>query len=671
MKTAKELIDSISEELHHHNYLYYIKNEPIISDFEFDQLLKRLEKLEEENPSLVHANSPTKRVGGDLTEKFEAVAHEFPMLSLSNAYNLEELESFNERVEKLLENPSSYTCELKYDGVAISLRYENGELVRAITRGDGSKGEDVTANVRTIRSIPLKLNKGNYPDSFEVRGEVFMPLPAFQELNRSREEQGLDLYANPRNTTSGTIKLLDSKEVAKRKLDCFIYAYYSKESRQQNQFEGLGHLENWGFKVPDVKQKMFQLSGNMKEVFSFIEYWDDKRKALPFETDGVVIKVNDFSDQEILGNTSKSPRWAIAYKFQAEQVSTLLNEVTYQVGRTGAITPVANLEPVQLAGTTVKRASLHNQDQIEKLDLHLGDTVYVEKGGEIIPKIVGVNTALRKATAEAVQFITNCPECGTPLQRNDGEVQHFCPNDLKCPPQATGKLVHFIARKAMNIDGLGTETIDEMYSKKMVLTPSDLYSLSEEQLYSLERMAEKSVKNLQHSIEESKKTPFERVLFALGIRHVGENAAKKLVKHFKSIETLATATQDQIVEVEEIGNKIADSLISYFSDPLNQREIQRLQQAGVTMTKEESEQDAISDVLLGQKVVVSGVFHEYSRDEIKALIEKNGGAVVSSISKKTSFLVAGDNMGPSKKEKADGLGIKILSEKEFLELIAL
>ena len=666
---ARKTIDELTRELHHHNYLYYVKSDPEISDFQFDQMMKRLEKLEEAFPHLADDNSPTKRVGGDITDKFETFAHRFRMLSLSNSYNREEVQDFHDRLMRLLGYEPEYTCELKYDGVAISLTYENGSLVRALTRGDGYMGEDVTTNVRTVRSIPLRLRGKGYPDLFEVRGEIFMPLPAFQTLNERRKAEGLETYANPRNTTSGTLKLLDSSVVAERNLDCFIYTYITEADRDSTQFESLNQLANWGFKVPSAKDRLFEVCSGVDALFAFIDYWEERRKELPFESDGIVIKVNSFADQRRLGHTNKSPRWALAYKYQTEQAETRLKAVTYQVGRTGAVTPVANLEPVHLAGTTVKRASLHNADQIAKLGLYEGDSVYVEKGGEIIPKIVGVNEQKRLKNARAVNFVTECPECGSPLFRNDGEAQHYCSNQLGCPPQAKGKLEHFISRKGMDIEGLGSETIDELYNRGMVRTYSDLYGLKKEALLEMERMAEKSVNNLLEALEKSKQTPFDRLLYAIGIRFVGEAAAKKLARHFKNMDVLMQASHEKLVEVEEIGDKIADSVISYFSDPENRAEMQRLRELGLQMALQEDAEALASTVLDGKKFVVSGVFTQWGREEIKTLIVKHGGEVTGSISRKTDYLLAGENMGPSKREKAEKLGVPIIGESDLMTLI--
>jgi DNA ligase (NAD+) len=663
---AKKKIEDLSKQLHLHNHNYYVESAPTISDFEFDQLLKELENLEEEFPEFAHSNSPTKRVGGDITKKFQSVKHQYPMLSLSNTYSEDEIKDWEERITKLAGQALSYVCELKYDGVAIGIRYAQGELKQAVTRGDGTQGEDVTTNVKTIKTIPLTL-LGDVPDDFEIRGEIFFPLKNFEALNQSREEEGEELYANPRNTASGTLKLLNSKVVATRGLDCYLYGVYGENLGFKAHSEAVETAGKWGFKTPDSSKKMIANCSSIEEIMAFIHHWDKERGKLPFEIDGIVIKVDEYLQQDELGFTSKSPRWAIAYKFKAEQVSTRLNEVSYQVGRTGAITPVANLEAVLLAGTTVKRASLHNQDQIEKLDLHIGDQVYVEKGGEIIPKIVGVNIMLRSNTEEVVQFISNCPECQTPLVRKEGEAHHYCPNETGCPPQIKGRIEHFISRKAMDIDGLGPETIDLLYKAGLVKNYADLYELSFSQIVELERMADKSANNAIASIEASLKIPFERVLFALGIRHVGETVAKILARHFKNLENLANADIDTLVDVNEIGEKIAISIHEFFADDKNREIIDRLRKIGIHFEIEE--QEDVKDTLNGLTFVISGVFVKVSRNELKALIEKNGGKNTGSISAKTSFIVAGENMGPAKLEKAEKLGVKIISEDDFLAMI--
>jgi DNA ligase (NAD+) len=666
-KEAKKRIEELTAALNRHNHAYYVLSNPSISDYEFDTLLKELEQLEQAHPSLIDKNSPTKRVGGDITKKFETVVHQYPMLSLSNSYSKEEIIEWENRIKKLADDKITFVCELKYDGVAIGIRYKNGKLTQAVTRGDGTQGEDVTTNVRTIKTIPLSVH-GKYPDEFEIRGEIFFPLANFNKLNQEKAEAGEPLYANPRNTASGTLKSLDSKVVAKRKLDCYLYGVYSNKSLGQGHFETVQRAGEWGFKIPSSKKKMILQCHSIDEIMDFINYWDTERLKLPFEIDGVVIKVDNYEQQDNFGYTAKSPRWAIAYKFKAETAETILEEVTYQVGRTGAITPVANLTPVLLAGTTVKRASLHNADQIEKLDLHLNDSVYVEKGGEIIPKIVGVNLNQRKENASLVRFIENCPECGTALTRKEGEAQHYCPNEMGCPPQIKGRIEHFIGRKAMNIDGLGPETIDLLYRKKLIRNYADLFQLTFEQLIDLDRMADKSANNILKSIQTAKNTPFEKVLFALGIRHVGETVAKKLARHFKSIDAIINATFDELISVDEIGEKIALSVQDFFSMPTQLEIIERLKKEGINLIVEQNEEE-ISDTLNGQTFVVSGVFEKLSRNELKALIEKNGGKNTGSISAKTSYLIAGDKMGPAKLAKATELGVTILAEDEFLALI--
>jgi len=659
-------IKALSKELNQHNYNYYVLSNPTISDYDFDMMLKELEALEAKHPEFASPNSPTKRVGGDITKKFETVKHEYPMLSLSNTYSKEEIEEWGERIRKLSESDIQYVCELKYDGVAIGIRYRNGELTQAVTRGDGTQGEDVTTNVKTIKTIPLVANE-NAPAEFEIRGEIFFPLQNFQALNKRREEAGEELYANPRNTASGTLKLQNSKIVAERGLDCYLYGVYGPDIPATSHSEAVHLASSWGFKTPRKDERMIETCSSVEQIMDFINYWDTKRHELPFEIDGIVIKVDDYGQQEEMGFTAKSPRWAIAYKFKADQVTTELEEVTYQVGRTGAITPVANLAPVLLAGTTVKRASLHNQDQIEKLDLHIGDHVFVEKGGEIIPKIVGVNVEAREKNAEKVEFIKYCPECNAELVRTEGEAQHFCPNEIGCPPQIKGKIEHFISRKAMNIDGLGPETIDLLYKEQLIENYSDLYDLTFSQIVELERMADKSANNCIKSIEASLEVPFERVLFALGIRHVGETVAKNLAKHFKNIDALIQASFDELVNVKDIGEKIAISIQSFFLEEKNRAIVQKLKQIGIQFEIEETEN--ASDKLNGETFVISGVFSKVSRNELKVLIEQNGGKNTGSISAKTSYLVAGENMGPAKLEKATKLGVNIISEDEFLKMI--
>ena len=655
-------IKSLRDELNQHNYNYYVLDSPTISDFEFDQKLKQLQDLEAKNPDFFDENSPTQRVGGMITKNFETVAHEFRMYSLDNSYSLEDLQDWEVRMQKVLGDvPLAYTCELKYDGASISISYEMGRLVRAVTRGDGFQGDDVTNNIKTIKAVPIHL-KGDFPPKFEIRGEIILPFAGFEKMNQDLIEIGETPYSNPRNTASGSLKLQDSAEVAKRPLDCLLYYVIGNNLPFKTQFEGLQKARDWGFKVPNQSK----LVNNLTEVFEFINYWDIHRHDLPYETDGVVVKVNDLHHQEELGYTAKSPRWAMAYKFKAEQVTTKLNSISYQVGRTGAITPVANLEPVQLAGTIVKRASLHNADQIEKLDIRIDDTVFVEKGGEIIPKIIGV--AERGNQLEPTKYITNCPECHTELIRNQGEANHFCPNFYGCPPQIIGRIQHFITRKAMDIDGLGAETVALLHNAGLVANYADLYELKKEQILPLERMAEKSADNLINGIEKSKQIPFERVLYALGIRFVGETVAKKLAKHYKSIDTIAKASMMDLVLVDEIGEKIAQSVVQFFENQKNITIIDRLKQFGVQL-ESGIEADLVSEKLKDKIFVVSGVFEIYSRDELKKAIEDNGGKVGSSISSKTDYVIAGENMGPAKLDKANQLKIKIISETDFKQMI--
>ncbi len=660
-------ISELTAALNHHNHRYYVLNQPLISDFEFDQLLKELESLEKMHPHLALQNSPTKRVGGDFTSKFEKASHRYPMLSLSNTYSEEEIIDWENRIKKSIDEPVEYVLELKYDGVAISLHYANGQLQRAVTRGDGEVGEDVTTNVRTIRSIPLSLH-GNYPADFEIRGEIFLPLAEFAALNEEREAAGEETYANPRNTASGTLKNQDSRLVAQRNLDCFLYFVYTDQSVSSNHFDSLSQAKSWGFKVPPVDQKYVAKVNGIEGIMHFIHHWADARHQLPFEIDGVVIKVNDYNVQRRLGMTAKSPRWAIAYKFKAAQVRTRLNAITYQVGRTGAITPVANLDPVQLAGTTVKRASLHNADQIAKLDIRVGDFVFVEKGGEIIPKVVAVDASARQGETLPHTYITHCPECNSPLIRQEGEAQHYCPNENGCGPQIRGRMEHFISRKAMNIDGMGPETIEQLWEAGLIENCASLYYLQAADLLPLERMAERSVSKLLDGLEASKERSFERVLFALGIRHVGETVAKKLARHFGDIDALMQADAEALVAVEEIGERIAGSVIAFFADAENQAMVLRLREAGLKFAVER-DLSQVSDVLEGKSFVVSGVFEQFSRDEIKAKIEAYGGKNTGSISAKTDFLLAGDKMGPAKLKKAEDLGVKIISEADFLSMI--
>lgn len=663
---AKAEIEQLMKVLNHHNHLYYVQNSPEISDYDFDQLLKSLEKLEKEFPEFTSANSPTKRVGGDLTKKFQAVSHRYPMLSLSNTYSEEEIMEWENRIKKSINEEIEYVCELKYDGVAIGIRYENGQLTAAVTRGDGEKGELVTTNVRTIRTIPLQLQR-DFPLDFEIRGEIFMPHEQFTLLNQEREEAGEALYANPRNTASGTLKSLDSKVVADRKLDCYLYGIYGLNDMQSGHFESVLKAKEWGFRIPPPENRFIEKTNSIQGIMDFIHFWNEERNNLPFDIDGIVIKVNSYDQQRKLGFTAKSPRWAIAYKFKTNQVETLLEAVTYQVGRTGAITPVAHLKPVQLGGTTVKRASLHNADQIEKLDLHIGDLVQVEKGGEIIPKIVGVNLSERKSL-EKIQFIDFCPECQTELIRKDGEAQHYCPNETACPPQVKGKIAHFISRKAMNIDGLGDETIEVLFDKKLIKDISGLYHLTFDQLLELDRMGEKSANNLLKGVEASKQIPFERVLFGLGIRFVGETVAKKLAHAFGNMDALKRANFDELIDVEEIGEKIAVSVLQYFQDSANLALIERLEE--IVLSFEIVKKEQASAVLSGKVLVVSGTFETFSRDEIKELIERNAGKVGSSVSRKTDFLIAGANMGPAKLKSATNLGVVIISEDEFIKMIS-
>jgi DNA ligase (NAD+) len=663
---AKARILSLSAELNRHNDLYYIQAKPEISDQEFDFLLKELESLEAQFPDFALPNSPSKRVGGDITKKFESVRHEFPMLSLANTYSEEEIQEWVGRISKAGMEDLEFVCELKYDGLAIGLRYEMGELVRAVTRGDGEQGEDITANVRTIRTVPLSL-KGDFPDKFEIRGEVFMPLAAFNNLNEARDEAGEERFANPRNTAAGTLKLQDSAVVATRGLDTFLYGVYGNDLPFQSHMDAVKAAGSWGFKIPSEAHGYISSTNTIAGVMDFIHYWDEHRTELPFEIDGIVIKVNSYEHQRRLGFTAKSPRWATAFKFKAKQVQTRLLSVDYQVGRTGAITPVANLSPISLGGTTVKRASLHNADQIEKLDLHLEDLVYVEKGGEIIPKIVGLDLAKRLPNAIPVGFITHCPECHSLLVREEGEAQHFCPNQVSCPPQVIGRIQHFVSRKAMNIDGIGEETVAQLVNEGVISTLADLYDLTREPLLALDRMADKSVDNLLAGIEASKQVPFERVLFGLGIRFVGETVAKKLAYAFGTMDTLQIATFEELLAVDEIGERIANSLISFFKNQESLQLITRLKLHGLNMEVEKRALD--STVLEGKTLVVSGVFDSFSRDELKHLIDINGGKNTGSVSAKTDFLVAGEGMGPSKLKKATDLGVTILSEEEFKNLI--
>ncbi len=664
---VKEQILQLREALHRHNYNYYVLNAPEISDQEFDRMMLELQNLEKEHPEYADPNSPTQRVGSDINHEFVQVPHKYPMLSLANTYNKEEVEDFYNRVKSGLEGEDfEICCEMKYDGLSISLTYEHGRLVRAVTRGDGVQGDDVTDNVRTIRCIPLQLTQGNYPDEFEIRGEILMPWTSFEELNKEREAREEPLFANPRNAASGTLKSKSSAVVAQRKLDAYLYYLLGEDIPGDGHFENLQIAGQWGFKISEGMKK----ARTLQDIYDYIDYWDEARKKLPVATDGIVLKVNSLRQQRILGYTAKSPRWAIAYKFQAERACTRLDKVTFQVGRTGAVTPVANMEPVLLAGTIVKRATLHNADVMEQLDLHVGDMVYVEKGGEIIPKIVGVDTDARNtSTGEKVRFITHCPECGAPLVRYEGEAAWYCPNENACPPQIKGRIEHFISRKAMNIDSLGPETVDDYYRRGLIRNVADLYDIKVEQINGDDGGREKSARKIVKSISDSCQVPFERVVFALGIRFVGEIAAKALARNFKSIDALAAATVEELSAVNGIGQVIAQSVVNFFAREDNRQLIARLREKGVRMELAEDELSAHSDKLSGQSIVISGVFSKHSRDEYKALIEKNGGKNVGSISSKTSFILAGENMGPAKLEKAKKLGVKILSEDEFLTLI--
>jgi len=660
----KDQIESLRRELEQHNYNYYVLSAPTITDAEFDAKLKQLQDLEAQYPEFADSNSPTQRIGSDISTAFEQVTHVYPMLSLGNTYSEGEVQYFYDRVRKGLNEDFELVCELKYDGTSISLTYENGLLKRAVTRGDGEKGDDVTANVKTIRSIPLRLH-GNYPSFFEMRGEILMPWSVFDDLNREREAQEEQLFANPRNAASGTLKQQNSTVVASRKLDAYFYYLLGENLPNESHFDNLQAAHSWGFKISDA----MRVCHNLDEVTAFINYWDIERKNLPVATDGIVIKVNSLAQQRALGFTAKSPRWAIAYKFQAEKAVTRLNSVSYQVGRTGAVTPVANLDPVQLSGTTVKRASLHNADIIVALDLHIGDMVFVEKGGEIIPKITAVDKDARFMIGDKVQFIKNCPECGAALIRIAGESAHYCPNENACPPQIKGKMEHFVSRKGMNIDGLGSETINLLYQNGLLHTIADIFDLKIPDLVRLERMGIKSAYNIQAGCEKSKEVPFERVVFAIGIRFVGETIAKKLAYAFKTIEALENATYEELVAVDEIGERIAQSVVHYFEDTLNIETISRLKAFGLKLSLSEKNMQAIGNALTGKSVVISGTFTKHSRDEYKLLIEQHGGKNVSSVSSKTSFILAGENMGPEKLKKAENLGVKLVDEMSFLAMI--
>lgn len=664
-QAQKEII-ALTEKINYHNTLYYQQNKTEISDYEFDQLLEKLIQLEKDYPQFKQQDSPSQRVGGTITKEFETVYHKYPMLSLSNTYSEEELTDFDKRVAKGLEGePYEYFCELKFDGVSISLTYENGVLARGVTRGDGVRGDNVTNNVKTIRNVPLRITGKNIPPAFEVRGEIFLPKNVFNQLNKEREDIGEEKYANARNTAAGTVKMQDSSEVAKRKLDCYVYSLLGDTGSRSHE-QSIRMLESWNFNVSQTYKKC----KNVNEVFEYIRHWETKRLELPLETDGVVIKVNSLEQQERLGFTAKSPRFAIAYKYKAQSISTRLNGVTYQVGRTGAVTPVAELQPVFLAGTTVKRASLHNANEIERLQLHIGDYVFVEKGGEIIPKVTGVDHEKRKSnTTQPITYIDKCPECGTKLIRYEGEAAHYCPNITGCAPQIKGRIEHFIQRKAMDIDSLGERTIDQLYKLDLVKSPADLYDLKREDILKLEGFKDKSVTNLLGGIEQSKNTPFESVLFAIGIRYVGRTVAEKLARYFRNIDKLANASYEELVKAPEVGEKIAQSVFEFFRNPENQREIQRLRKAGLKFESDLKEPEKESDILANKSFVISGVFERYEREDLQDLILKNGGRILSGVSGKLDYLLAGDNMGPSKREKAEKLGVTIISEADFEKML--
>ena len=663
---VKDKIKALREALEQHNYNYYVLSAPTISDREFDEMMKELQVLEEAHPEYADPHSPTQRVGSDLSKEFEQVVHKYPMLSLGNTYSEDEVKDFYERIARDLNEPFEIVAELKYDGTSISLTYEDGRLVRAVTRGDGTRGDDVTANVKTIRSVPLKLMGDRYPATFEIRGEILLPWAEFDRLNKEREEQEEPLFANPRNAASGTLKQQNPAVVAARKLDAYFYYLLGEELPAETHFDNLEAARSWGFKIPNV----IRVCNSLEDIYDYIAYWDVERKNLPVATDGIVLKVNSLRQQRNLGFTAKSPRWAIAYKFQAERAVTRLNSVSFQVGRTGAVTPVANLEPVLLAGTTVKRASLHNADIIEGLDLHLGDKVFVEKGGEIIPKIVGVDVEARGLlVGDKVRFIRSCPECGTPLMRPEGEAAHYCPNEAGCPAQIKGKIEHFVTRRAMNIN-MGPETVEDLYEAGYIKDTADLYTLEIADLLRLERWADKSARNLMASLEESKQVPFERVLYGLGIRFVGETVAKRLVSAFHSMEQLEQASFEDLTAVDEIGERIARSIIAYFADERNRTLVNRLKEYGLQMSVAEEKLANRSEKLKGLSIVISGTFAKHSRDEYKAMIEQHGGKNSGSVSGKTDYILAGDNMGPAKLEKAAKLGVKIINEDEFLNMIA-
>lgn len=664
--TPQERILQLRKQLHEHNHNYYVLSAPTISDFEFDALLRELQELEDAHPEMFDPSSPTQRVGSDIAKGFKQVAHKYPMLSLGNTYSKSEVADFYERVKRALNEDFEICCELKFDGSSISLTYRDGKLVQAVTRGDGEKGDDVTANVKTIRSVPLVLKGSGWPAEFEIRGEILMPWKVFEELNAERERAGEPLFANPRNAASGTLKLMDPAEVAKRKLDAYLYFMLGEELPATGHYENLEAAREWGFKISDTTRKCRTLD----EVFAFIDHFDTARKELPVATDGIVLKVNSLRQQKNLGYTAKSPRWAIAYKFQAERALTRLNEVTYQVGRTGVVTPVANLDAVLLSGTIVKRASLHNADIIEKFDLHIGDMVYVEKGGEIIPKITGVDTDARLLLGNKVKFITKCPVCGTPLVRNEGEAAHYCPNERGCAPQMRARIEHFVSREAMNIETIGPETVEMLFNYGLIKDITDLYRLQEEDFLLLPRLGAKSVDNLLAAVKQSCNVPFERVLFALGIRHVGATVAKRLVRAFGNIDAIMNASVSDLMAVDEIGERIAASVNGFFATPHNREIVEKLRAAGLKFEIEEEVLQGRTDILAGKSIVISGVFAHHSRDEYKDMIERNGGKSVGSVSKATSFILAGDNMGPAKLEKANKLNIRLVTEDEFLQMLA-
>lgn len=663
----KERIEALVKELNEHNYRYYVLAQPLISDFEFDKKLEELAALEKEYPEFIDPDSPTRSIGGDITKVFKTVKHKWPMLSLGNTYNEQDLKEFDERVRKAIGDNFEYVCELKFDGLSLSLTYEDGKLLRAVTRGDGTQGDDVTNNAKTIQTIPKNLKGSEYPESFEIRGEVFMHKPAFERLNNERIENNEIAYANPRNFAAGTLKMQDSSEVAKRPLDCFLYFLYTEKRLYTTHWESLQAVKTWGFHICEH----IELCKNIDDVLKFIHIWEQRRFNLSYDIDGIVIKVNNYSQQQELGFTAKSPRWAIAYKYKAQEVETILEQVSYQVGRTGAVTPVANLKPVLLAGTTVKRATLHNANEISRLDLHENDTVLVEKGGEIIPKIIAVNTGKRLPGAQKIIYPDICPECGSNLVRKENEAVHYCPNDEGCPPQIVGKMQHFISRKAMNIEGLGQETIEALYRKGFIEHISDLYTLYEKEdlLKQMDRFGERSINNMLEGIEKSKQVPFEKVLFGLGIRYVGETVAKKLAAYFKNIDSLMNASLDELISVEEIGIRIAESIIEYFSEPRHKEQIEELRRHGLQFESAENKVELQSNKLEGKSFIISGVFENHSRDELKELIESNGGKIIGSISAKLNYLVAGENMGPAKLEKATKLQIPIISEEELMRML--